>query len=259
MSELAIFDTPHNEAFRTLGALEPGQHWSSFDVPRNRARAGEATRFVTTIWNWHWEGDDGHRRPTELGISRDQTDGTLWYRIPFPPAGTTKKTWIAHWNGLSLALTNRIPIIGVLKDFRSNRCSLENIFDCGNPRGEIDGSAIWLQLTPRGNVGCEVRPIDIRQLTTEGDTLERLTLHSEMAGSIQRKSSDRLAWRLASAAAKSALLGMVAIPVMLVGAGSGSPVVFWIGMAMAALALLVFMTILFGVSFGALWKLATFR
>lgn len=36
----ATFDTPHNEAFRALGALGPGQQWSAFDVHRDLAREG---------------------------------------------------------------------------------------------------------------------------------------------------------------------------------------------------------------------------
>ena len=165
---LTIFDTPHNEAFRALGALEPVQQWSTFDVPRKQAREGKAKRFVTTIWNFHSIlNEKGHRTPTGLAIAKDQTDGTFWYRFSKPETGTTRKTWIAHWNGLELALTSNIPIIGVLKDVHSGRCSLKHIFDCGNPRSQVDGSAIWLQLTPRGEVGCDVRQIDIRQITLQ--------------------------------------------------------------------------------------------
>jgi hypothetical protein len=264
VSELSIFDTPHNEAFRILGALEPGQHWSSFDVPRDQARAGEATRFVTTIWNFHWKLEAGHRMPTELAIARDETDETLWYCIPMPPAGTTQKTWLAHWNGLALALTNGIPIVGVLKDFRSNRCSLKHVFDCGSPRGQTDGNAIWLQLKPRGQVGCDVRPINIREVTTQppsdasplGQAGRSVEGTNTTSG---RRAAARAGWRLASMVAKVALIGMVAVPVMIVGAGSGSQVVFWVGVAMAVMAFLAFAMILLGVSLGALWKLATLR
>lgn len=164
-----IFDTPHNEAFRSLGALAPGQQWSAFDVRRSQAREGQAKRFVTSIWNFHSTLDEkGHRTPTELAIAKDQTDGTFWYCFSKPTVGTTRKTWIAHWNGLELALSSKIPIIGVLKDAHSGHCSLKHIFDCGNPRSQVDGSATWLQLTPRGEVGCDVRPIDIRQITVQG-------------------------------------------------------------------------------------------
>ena len=161
----AIFDTSHNEAFRFLGALEPGQQWSAFDVPREDARKGKASIFVTTIWNFHSTLDEkGHRIPTERAIAQDIRDGTYWYRITKPPVGATRKTWVAHWNGLGLALEHGIPIVGVLKDVQTSRCSIRNVFDCASPRSQADGSAIWIELRPRAEVGCEVRRIDIRQI-----------------------------------------------------------------------------------------------
>lgn len=64
------FDTPHNEAFNALGARAPGQHWSSFDVPRNDARVGKAKLFVTTLWNFHSREVNGERVPTEGYLQR---------------------------------------------------------------------------------------------------------------------------------------------------------------------------------------------
>jgi 5-methylcytosine-specific restriction endonuclease McrA len=199
-----IFDTPHDEAFRALGALKPRLQWSAFDVPRREARDGKATRFVTTIWNFHSAlNERGRRIPTELAIVQDQTDGTFWYRFSKPPVGATRKTWVAHWNGLKLALTSGIPIVGVLKDAHSGHCSLKHIFDCGNPRSQVDGSAMWLQLTPRGEVGCDVRRIDIRQLTMQSPEvgpLAQLTQQFDAAvhEAQQRSKADRRD-RLASA------------------------------------------------------------
>ena len=158
------FDTPHNGAFLRLGALEPWQQWSAFDVPRDQARAGRAKRFVTTIWNFHWVGDGGRRTLTERAILMDETDETLWYRIPRPPAGA-KRQWVAHWNGLELAFKRGTPIVGVLKDVHSNRCSLKHVFDCRSRK--INGSAMWLRLTPRSGAGCEVGSIDIRRIETQ--------------------------------------------------------------------------------------------
>jgi hypothetical protein len=89
-----LFTSPHNEAFRALGALEPGQHWSAFDVPRDAARAGEAKH-------------------------------------------------------------------------HSNLCALPCVFDCGSPRMQFDGRALWLNLMPRNAIGCETRSIDIRQITSD--------------------------------------------------------------------------------------------
>jgi hypothetical protein len=203
-TQTAVFDTPHNDAFRSLGALAPGQQWSAFDVPRGEARTGKASVFVTTIWNFHSTLDErGHRTPTELAIAQDVNDGSLWYRIAKPPVGATRKTWVAHWNGLELALEHDLPIVGVLKDVHSNRCAISCLFDCGSHRMQRDGSAMWLQLRPRGLVGCDVRPVDIRQVTTgdlEPEPLARVTEQFEASvhASLQSTSAQRRA-RLASA------------------------------------------------------------
>lgn len=199
-----LFNATHNEAFLSLGALEPGQQWSAFDVSRDKARKGEASLFVTTIWNYHSTLDaQGRRTPTELAIARDVSDGSLWYRVAKPPVGATRKTWVAHWNGLELALKRRLPIVGVLKDVRSNRCALSCLFDCTTPRMQRDGSGMWLKLVPRGPVGSAVRPVDIRQVTTgdlEPEPLARMTKRFEASviASMQSTSAQRRA-RLASA------------------------------------------------------------
>jgi len=172
---MSLFTTPHNAAFRALGALEPGQHWSAFDVPRDAARAGDAKHFVTTIWNYHSSLDSkGRRTPPELAIAKDVHDGTLWYRITKPPVGATRKTWVAHWSGLEIALEEKLPIVGVLKDVHSNLCALPCVFDCGSPRMQFDGSALWLKLTPRGAICCETRPIDINQITSDESNRDSL-------------------------------------------------------------------------------------
>lgn len=166
------FDASHSQAFRALGALTPGQHWSAFDVPRDLARKGQAALFVTTLWNFHSTRDHmGRRVPTEIAIVKDRTSGTLWYRIDRPSPGTTRKTWVAHWDGLQLALASKVPTIGVLKDVHSGRCSLEQLFDCGEAREQIDGRALWLHLIPRGALGCDVREVDISQIVLQSDSV----------------------------------------------------------------------------------------
>jgi 5-methylcytosine-specific restriction endonuclease McrA len=162
------FGSSHNEAFRKLGAVKPEQHWSSFDVSRGQAQKGNASLFVTTIWNYDSTMDEKRRRtPTEPAIVKDQTDGTLWYRMRKPKPNTTSTTAVAHWEGLQLALRTRIPIIGVLKDVHTLRCSLNHVFDCDSPRYASDGSVLWLQLHPRGDVGCDVRVADVLRLIPE--------------------------------------------------------------------------------------------
>lgn len=186
------FAVLHNQAFHSLGALEPGQHWSAFDVPRDLARKGKATRFVTTIWNVHSTLDENGRRvPSEVAIVKDKTDGTLWYRMTKPTKGTTRNTWVAHWDGLQLALANKIPIIGVLKDVHSSRCSLEHVFDCIDAREQVDGSALWLQLTPRGEADFDVRQVDIGQIILQSGTVSPLAVANEQFEAAVRQSSLR--------------------------------------------------------------------
>ncbi|MBE7418296.1 MAG: HNH endonuclease [Ideonella sp.] len=169
------FNVGHNEAFRALGALEPGQQWSAFDVPRDQARAGKASRFVTTIWNFHSSLDErGRRTPTEKAICKDTVDGTLWYRVAKPPPRATRKTWTAHWAGIQLALERGLPMVGVLKDVYTRRCSLEHVFDIASPRYQVDDGSLWLQLRPRADVGCDVRPVDIRVIAGEQPSAESL-------------------------------------------------------------------------------------
>jgi hypothetical protein len=177
-TDASHFNVGHNEAFRALGALKPNQHWSAFDVSRDQARAGKANRFVATIWNFHSSIDErGRRAPTERAICKDTTDGTLWYRVAKPPPCATRKTWIAHWTGVQLALQKGLPMIGVMKDVNTLRCSLKNVFDIASHRYQIDDGSLWLQLRPREKVGCEVRPIDIRVIADMHPGTESLLTH----------------------------------------------------------------------------------
>jgi hypothetical protein len=199
-----VFARSHEEAFKALGALDKGRQWSAFDVRRDQARAGKPGRFVTTIWNRHSRWDESGRRiPTERAIAKNRTDGTLWYRFERPPVGSTDGKWVAHWDGLNLATAQGIPIVGVLKDVHTSRCSLENVFACGSLREEVDGSAVWLELRPRGQVGCEVRLIDIDQFTRRGAAVSSLGLfHQRFEMAVRealQMSSAKRRERLASA------------------------------------------------------------
>jgi 5-methylcytosine-specific restriction endonuclease McrA len=188
------FTTSHTQAFQALGALNPGQHWSAFDVPRHLARKGGATRFVTTIWNVHSSRDEsGCRVPSEIAIVRDGESGTLWYRMNRPTEGTTRKTWVAHWDGLQLALASNIPVVGVLKDVHSGRCSLEHVFDCDESREQVDGSALWLRLSPRGPVDFDVREVDIRQIILQEDAISPLVVVNQQFDAAVQQSSLRSA------------------------------------------------------------------
>ncbi|WP_369063310.1 HNH endonuclease [Burkholderia gladioli] len=148
------FSIGHDEAFATLGALKPGQHWSMFDVPLELARGGKAKLLVTTIWNHHSESESkGMPISKGIAILEDYVDHTLWYRVPKAKEGASSSTnRIAHWNRLELASDTQLPIIGVLKDYRTRKCSLEYVFDCIPVEKSVDSNAIWLQLKPRNSV-----------------------------------------------------------------------------------------------------------
>jgi len=198
---MTSFSTSHDQAFLHLGARAPGQQWSAFDVTKELAEAGEAKLLVTTIWNFHHYVDvNGKRVPNENGIAKDIHDGTLWYRVDAAKAGVATKTHVAHVNRFRLAFEQKIPVVGVLKDVKTKKCSLENLFDCANPRTQSDGAAVWIQLFPRGAVGCETRDIDIRTLT--GGEVPPLTFQ---ALTIQLESAVQLSM-LSSSAERSARL-----------------------------------------------------
>lgn len=163
-NHLNDFDTPTNRAFVSLGALPPNRHWSRFDVPRNEALKGKASVLVTTIWNYHWFLDGSTRTATRPAISRDSNDGTLWYNIDRPGAGAPP-TSVSHWNRITLARESAIPIVGVLKDFSTSRCSLLDTFRCSEVRDDIDRDAVWLKLEPRRPLTIDLEPVDIRKRT----------------------------------------------------------------------------------------------
>lgn len=187
------FDTPHDDAFTQMKALPPGQHWSSFDVSMDQARKGKASVLVTSIWDFHSHLDEkGHRIATVLAICRDVATSTYWYRVDRPQAGTTSTNWVAHWNRIRLALNKRIPIVGVLKDVSTRKCSLENVFDCPEAKEQWDGLALWLQLVPRGEVGTAVRLIDIEALTTEARNTQGESFEQALNEAIRRTPEERL-------------------------------------------------------------------
>ena len=158
---MTLFQTKHTEAFDYLGVLNAGLHWSSFDVSLGEARAKKAKLLVTTIWNFHPHIDEqGHRVIGENGIAKDIHDGTYWYRLKVPSAGISSRQHVAHYNKIHIAFDQMIPIIGFLKDVKSKRCSLDNLYDCVNLKMQLDKSVEWMQLVPHNEVGCETCSIE---------------------------------------------------------------------------------------------------
>ena len=161
------FRTPTNAAFKSLGALPPGQHWSRFDVPQKEAARGGASVLVTTIWNFHWQLRGSKRTRKEPAIYRDVVDRELWYRMERPGRGAPP-TSASHWNRITLARELKIPIIGVLKDFSTSRCSLADTFRCQDIRDDVTGDAVWLHLKSSRPLASEATVVDIRLVTAPG-------------------------------------------------------------------------------------------
>lgn len=201
---MTAFLTSHNQAFHVLGAKAPGQQWSGFDVSTPQARKGEAKLLVTTIWNFHHRVDEkGHRIPNENGIAKDVNEGTYWYRIDAPPPSGARKTHVAHLNRFQMAVEQKLPIVGVLKDVTTKKCSLDHTFDCVNLRLQLDKAAAWIQLLPRNGLGCETRDIDIGVLTGHEVGLHTVSdaeaeFQEKVSASMQSSSAERAA-RLALA------------------------------------------------------------
>lgn len=168
-----------------------------------QARQGQATRLVTTIWNFHSSVDErGRRALTEKAICEDVNyHGTFWYRVAKPPPQSAT-TRTAHWNRFQLALEMHLPTIGVLKDAQTRNCSLENLFDIdsGSRRYQIDDGSLWLRLQPRGEIGCEVRFVDMNAIAGEQPAADSLqTRHREFERNVdvsRRLSSAARAERL---------------------------------------------------------------
>jgi hypothetical protein len=158
-----MLDLPHNEAFIALGVRAPVQQWSAFDVTREEARQGRAKHFVTTVWNYHSVKEDGKRIPTEIAICRDRKYASLWYMVPRPGTGA-RKTHVAHWNGIELALREAVPMTAILKDVATGLCSLSMLFHVMEVRYQADEAAMWLRLAPRGGLTCATREIVIDEV-----------------------------------------------------------------------------------------------
>lgn len=124
---------------------------------------GGAKHFVTTVWNYHSVKEDGGRIPTEIAICRDRHDASLWYMVQRPGTGA-RKTHIAHWNGIELALREAVPMMAVLKDVETGLCSLSALFEVMEVRYQADQGAMWLRLAPRGTLACATREIVIDEV-----------------------------------------------------------------------------------------------
>lgn len=154
MNEDAPFLTRPDQAYVKMGVRPPGQGWFSFDVLMPKAREGEAKRFVMAVWN-----SAGDRLSPASFNGAPPNDGiapSSWYKVPRRVPGNRsdiKRT--ALWNAIGIASKQKdLPMLAMLKDTETRRCSLEHVFSISQVYYELDQSAVWLKLEPQGHVAA---------------------------------------------------------------------------------------------------------
>ncbi|WP_114815415.1 hypothetical protein [Paraburkholderia kururiensis] len=192
------FTTGHVHAIMALGGQNPSQHWATFDVSMAQAHKGQATRFITTIWNYHSVKNEQNKRvPTVVAICKDVSSGSFWCCMSRPTPSTTRTIWVTHWNRPELACGNRIPVIGVLKDVYTGRCSLEHVFEVGRMLFSASGDALWMELIPTRESPQQTRPIDIRALVVDDESVRFLfNVEADLQQAVQQSSRLSRAERL---------------------------------------------------------------
>lgn len=152
-----IFDMPHQKAFKYLGAASPGRAWSSFDVSKSTRHL--ATKFVTTIWNYHEEGLTAERvGSTNSAILRDER-GNLYYLYK-DPGELGSKSAKEHWSALTYALEQELPITGILKNkVRPSLLASSCTFNCTLAHRDNETGELWLKLEPLGSLRFAVQDV----------------------------------------------------------------------------------------------------
>jgi 5-methylcytosine-specific restriction protein A len=64
-----------------------------------------------------------------------------------------------------LAREKHIPILGILKDYATGRCSICDTFECEEVRDSVSGDSMWLRLKPARLLNVEVSKVDIAEIT----------------------------------------------------------------------------------------------
>ncbi|MDR7270660.1 hypothetical protein J2X20_003318 [Pelomonas saccharophila] len=162
----AAYSMPPNRAYQEiLDVLPADQRWCSFDVPMEQAKAGNATRFGMTLWNFHTVKATGEFE--SWAFTRDRASGLLWYRVVKARDGKTTINRQSLLNALKLAaqMPDRIPMRGLLKDRKTSRCAPDHVFDIQEVLEQADGSALWLRLgEPEGGVGTQVEEAPLPEM-----------------------------------------------------------------------------------------------
>jgi hypothetical protein len=132
------------------------------------ADAKKAKRLVTTIWNKHQMRVEGSstRKTIKSAILQDR-EGRYWYEVLQPGPTDVRITWRAHCKKLDLAFEWSIPILGILKDYKTGLCASQHLFDCVGRRFYKDGKGFYLELQPQSEIGCDVKKMEIENRTRE--------------------------------------------------------------------------------------------
>lgn len=183
------FSIRSDEAYASLGVKKPGQKWFAFDGSMDDAKKGNVTKLVTAIWNYH--PDDTGSGFGQWAIVFDEATQSYWYQVVREKEGQDPNNRKALWNALSIARKSGIPILALLKDRKTHRCSLDHVFAISKILQQDDGSALWLQLEATStSIGTHVRKellprlidLDERAAVSSGRRSPKLTVDQYSAG-----------------------------------------------------------------------------
>ena len=161
-----IFDTPPDEAYLAQEVLPAGQRWFAFDVPMAKARTGQASRFVMTLW--------------DNKILRDSVSGTFWYKVPrHEPDGDKKLNRTSLCTALHIAQAQKMLLTGMLKGHIGKKwCSLKHLFTIVKVLESDADDALWLCVVPHDvtDIGCKATVLVISAARTVDDQLAEINL-----------------------------------------------------------------------------------
>lgn len=191
MTSAAEFTTRSNEAYRRFEVKPPGQGWFAFDVSMQAARAGRATRFAMTVWDFHTR-DDGS---LVKAIFQDPDTGDYWYRVRRTPAGTVNRPRTALTNAIEIADRDGLPMHALLKGSHNGRCSLKHVSRIEAVVEDDREDALWLLLRPSINgIGCDVavKKLPHAQLRPSREGAWRMHLEARIEKSLNDSQRNRL-------------------------------------------------------------------
>lgn len=113
------------------------------------------------VWNYYAD-DQGEITPS----IRRNSNGEHWYKMPrVGRDGAHSGNRNSLWESISIARRDNLPMLAMLKDHDTHRCSLDHVFNITDVVYEADGSALWLKLdTKDREVGADVHVMPLEYL-----------------------------------------------------------------------------------------------